>query len=121
MNPIGDLVLLAVTFQAPPLWAIADDIVDGYFPFADELGDAVDGIQDRVIEKATPDTLEELFLLKRELIEVRRAASPTREVFNQLTNRELPLIDADPFFIISTTFGRPSFTLKTTLHFTPAA
>ena len=31
----------------------------------------------------------ELFSLKRELIEVRRAASPTREVFNQLTNRDL--------------------------------
>ena len=33
--------------------------------------------------------------LKRELLEVRRTASPTREVFNQLTNRELALIDPD--------------------------
>ena len=33
--------------------------------------------------------------MKRELIEVRRAASPTREVFAQLTNRDLPLIDED--------------------------
>ena len=24
------------------LWALADDIVDGYFPFADKLGDAID-------------------------------------------------------------------------------
>ena len=37
--------------------------------------------------------LEQLFLLKRELIEVRRAVSPVREVFNQLTNRDIPLID----------------------------
>jgi magnesium transporter len=36
-----------------------------------------------------------VFALKRELILVRRAASPTREVFNQLTNRELTLIDPD--------------------------
>jgi magnesium transporter len=77
------------------LWAISDDIVDGYFPFVDDLGDAIDAVQDRVIEKATPDVLEDLFELKRELIEVRRAASPTREVFNQLTNRDLPLIDAE--------------------------
>jgi magnesium transporter len=77
------------------LWAISDDIVDGYFPFVDDLGDAIDAVQDRVIEKATPEVLQDLFALKRELIEVRRAASPTREVFNQLTNRDLPLIDAD--------------------------
>ena len=36
------------------LWAIADDIVDGYFPFADRMGDAIDEVQDRVVRKATP-------------------------------------------------------------------
>lgn len=77
------------------LWAICDDIVDGYFPYADRLGDAIDEVQDAVIVRATPDTLERLFSLKRELIEVRRAASPTREVFNQLTNRDLTLIDGE--------------------------
>ena len=75
------------------LWALADDIVDGYFPFADRLGDAIDAVQDEVIRKATPETLERLFELTRELIEVRRAVSPVREVFNQLTNRDIPMID----------------------------
>ncbi len=77
------------------LWALADDIVDGYFPFADRLGYAIDDVQDQVVRKATPEVLEKLFLLKRELIEVRRAVSPVREVFNQLTNRDIPLIDED--------------------------
>ena len=77
------------------LWAIGDDIVDGYFPSADRLGDAIDEVQDAVIRDPTPETLERLFALKRELIDVRRAASPTREVFNQLTNRESSLIDAE--------------------------
>jgi magnesium transporter len=75
------------------LWAIGDDIVDGYFPYADRLGEAIDEVQDAVIRTANPETLERLFELKRELILVRRAASPTREVFNQLTNREQTLID----------------------------
>jgi magnesium transporter len=77
------------------LWAIADDIIDGYFPFADRMGDAIDDVQDRVVQKATPDVLNEVFELKRELIEVRRAVSPIREVFNQLTNRDEALIDPD--------------------------
>jgi magnesium transporter len=87
--------LEAILTEGPDhlLWAIGDTIVDGYFPYADQLGDAIDDIQDAVIAKPTPDTLERLFALKRELIEVRRAASPTREVFNQLTNREMTLID----------------------------
>jgi magnesium transporter len=77
------------------LWAIADDLIDGYFPFADRIGDAIDEVQDEVVRKATPDTLERLFLLKRELIQVRRAVSPVREVFSQLTNRDEALIDQD--------------------------
>jgi magnesium transporter len=77
------------------LWSIADDLIDGYFPFADRIGDAIDEVQDQVIRKATPDTVEQLFKLKRELIQVRRAISPVREVFNQLTNRDEKLIDPD--------------------------
>ncbi len=75
------------------LWAISDDIVDSYFPFADQLGDAMDEIQDAVIRRFTPDTLERLFTLKRDLNEIRRTAGPTREVFNQMTNREMTLVD----------------------------
>ena len=70
------------------LWALADSVVDAYFPFADRLGDAIDEVQDEVVRTASGDTVERLFYLKRELIEVRRAISPVREVFNQLTNRD---------------------------------
>jgi magnesium transporter len=77
------------------LWALVDTIVDDYFPFIDRLGDAIDDVQDRVIDHASPETLESLFRLKRDLVQVRRAVAPIREIFNQLTNRELALIDAD--------------------------
>ena len=88
--------LAAIMAHGPDhlLWALTDDIVDGYFPFVDVMGDEIDEVQDAVIARADPADLERLFGLKRELIEVRRAAAPTREVFNQLTNRENPLIDA---------------------------
>jgi magnesium transporter len=75
------------------LWALADSVVDAYFPFADRLGDAIDQVQDEVVRTASGDTVERLFALKRELIEVRRAISPVREVFNQLTNRDISMID----------------------------
>jgi len=77
------------------LWAIIDAIVDGYFPFADRLEDFIDRLQDDVVDRPTRRTLEQLFSLKRDLIAVRRAVSPVREILNQLTNRDLKLIDPE--------------------------
>jgi magnesium transporter len=74
-------------------YAIADTVVDGYFPVLDKLGDDIDGLQDRVMEKASDWTLQRLFALKRELVDLRRATSPAREIFNQLTNREIATVD----------------------------
>jgi magnesium transporter len=74
------------------LYAIADGIVDGYFPVLDALEDEIDALQDDVIARPNSWTLERLFALKRQLIGLRRAISPAREVFNQLTNRDLELV-----------------------------
>ena len=77
------------------LYAITDGIVDGYFPVMDAIEDEIDALQDDVIRKASTWTLERLFALKRELVGIRRAVSPAREIFNQLTNRDLPLVAAE--------------------------
>ncbi len=74
-------------------YSIADTIVDGYFPVLDEIGDDIDMLQDKVMQSASGDTLQRLFALKRELSNLRRATSPAREIFNQLTNREIGAID----------------------------
>ena len=74
-------------------YAIADTIVDGYFPVLDKIGDDIDDLQDRVMEKASEFMLQRLFAMKRELVDLRRATSPAREIFNQLTNREIASID----------------------------
>lgn len=75
------------------LWAIVDSIVDDYFPLLDRVGDAIDDLEDRVVSDAAPETLQQLFRLKRELLRVRRAVGPVRDIFNELTNRDLALID----------------------------
>jgi magnesium transporter len=74
------------------LYVIADHIVDGYFPVLDKLADEIDNLQDEVLRSANDWTLERLFVLKRELLAIRRATSPAREIFNQLTNREVPAV-----------------------------
>jgi magnesium transporter len=77
------------------LWALCDAVVDGYFPIADRLGDALDVAQDDVVRRPAPEVLERVFILKRDLQAVRRIIAPVREVFNQLTNREVGTIDRE--------------------------
>ena len=89
---------LASILQAGPdhlLWAVFDEIVDGYFPFADRLEDEIDDAS-RTRSSARPRSRRSTRCSRsrRELIAVRRAVSPVREILNQLTNRDLTLIDA---------------------------
>ena len=80
------------------LWALVDAIVDGYFPVFDRLGDEIDAIQDAAVERPTKATLEQLFVLKRELIAIRHVVAPSREVFAQLTSREFDQIGEQNVF-----------------------
>jgi magnesium transporter len=70
------------------LWCLADDVIDGYFPILDQLGDEIDDLEDQVVGRADRALLERLFYLKRQLIQVRRVTSPEREMFNILSSRE---------------------------------
>ena len=70
------------------LWALADDVIDSYFPILDQMGDEIDDLEDRVVARADRSLLERLFDLKRQLIQIRRVTSPQREMFNALSSRE---------------------------------
>ena len=77
------------------LYAVVDPLVDGYFPVLDSLGDSIDVLEDEVVRHANMDVVERLFKARRELLQVRHTVTPEREVFNQLTNREVGLIAPD--------------------------
>ena len=70
------------------LWALADDVIDNYFPILDQLGDEIDDLEDQVVARADRALLERLFDLKRQMIQIRRVTSPQREMFNALSSRE---------------------------------
>jgi magnesium transporter len=81
------------------LWALADGVVDGYFPVFDQFADEIDQVQDDIVTSAVPATLHHVFRLKRELIRIRHIIAPSREIFGRLTGREFELIgDAQVFY-----------------------
>lgn len=77
------------------LWALVDDLVDSYFPLFDRVDEEIDELEDRVVEQPNRQTVERIFDLKRDLLTIRRVTSPQREIFNQLTNRQLPFVAPD--------------------------
>jgi magnesium transporter len=71
---------------------LIDAIVDGYFVVLEHLGDRLEAIEDRVITHPTPETLKELYKLKREGLYFRRCVWPVRELIMGLERIETPLI-----------------------------
>jgi magnesium transporter len=73
-------------------YALLDAIVDGYFPALEKMGDRLEVLEDRVIGTPESGNITELHDLKRDLLLLRRAIWPHREVFNTLIRDEHPLI-----------------------------
>ena len=77
------------------LWALVDDLVDDYFPLFDQVDEEIDGLEDLILGRTNNSTVERIFDLKRDLLTIRRVTSPQREIFNQLTNRELAFVQSE--------------------------
>ena len=82
------------------LYRLADELVAGYMPEIEEMDATIDSIEDQVFGKASAETLERLFALKRALLHQRRILLPQREVLNKLARDEYSVVDVEerPFF-----------------------
>ena len=75
------------------LYKLIDDLVAEIMPLVESLDDQIDRVEDEVLTKAPPDTLERLFSLKRIVLAMRRVLGPQREVLNKLARDEYEVID----------------------------
>ncbi|MDW8365828.1 MAG: magnesium/cobalt transporter CorA [Abditibacteriales bacterium] len=73
-------------------YSIMDDITDEYFQTLERLDEEIDELEDQIMTAPTRETLNRIFLLKRQLVHLRRVAGPQREIFAMLNNREFPYI-----------------------------
>jgi magnesium transporter len=75
------------------LYKIIDDLVADYMPLVEAIDDQIDRVEDEVLTKAAPDTLERIFALKRILLSMRRIITPQREVLNKLARDDYEVVD----------------------------
>ena len=73
-------------------YALIDTIVDHYFIVLEKLGEKIEGMEEELVTKPTPETLQTIHTLKRELIFLRKSIWPLREVISVLERGELSLI-----------------------------
>ncbi len=75
------------------LYSLLDAIVDQYFLILEEIGEQIDDMEEDLLDDPEPIRTNRVYLLKRELLVLRKAIWPLREMVNRLDKTESPLID----------------------------
>ena len=65
-------------------YALLDSVIDGFFPVLESYGEKIERLEDEVVLNPTPNTLEKIYQLRRELLALRRAIWPQRDAINAL-------------------------------------
>ena len=74
------------------VYSLIDAVVDNYFLVLERLGEKIEVLEEKLVTNPTIDTLHEIHRLKREMIFLRRAVWPLREVIGSLERGETALI-----------------------------
>jgi magnesium transporter len=66
------------------LYVLLDGIVDGYFPLLERYSERLDDLEEELLDRPSQGMLQQIHAIKRELMLVRRAAWPMRELIANL-------------------------------------
>jgi magnesium transporter len=72
-------------------YLLIDAIVDDYLPLLDIISERMDDLEDSIFGEWRAAVIEEIFMIKKKLLYLRRAITPLRDVFNTLLRREQPI------------------------------
>lgn len=73
-------------------YALIDAIVDQYFTVLEEIGEQIEAMEEDLLADPGRETMENLHRMKQELILLRRAVWPLRDLINRLLRDETDLI-----------------------------
>jgi magnesium transporter len=71
---------------------ILDLLFEHYFPNLDSIEDKVQLVQVEVFENPTRETLDRIFALKKDVLQLRRICAPQREIVNRLARGEFRVV-----------------------------
>ena len=75
-------------------YALIDSVVDYYYQVAETMSNKIEDLEDDLFAGNLPEnTTQQIQILKRELLKIRRAIFPLREIINRIEKTEHKLID----------------------------
>ena len=81
------------------VYTLMDVIIDNYFVILEKIGKKIDEIEEELVENPKIETLHAIHLLKRELITLRKAMWPSRNVVNNLQREDSYIKDATQIYL----------------------
>lgn len=88
-NSVGRIRRLGTDYLA---YALIDVLVDTYFVILESYGEEAEGLEDELLKDPSPVVLQKVTGMKRELLFLRKAVWPLRELLSSLQRDESPLI-----------------------------
>jgi len=74
------------------VYSLIDAVVDNYFSVLETLGEQIEALEEKLVANPTSNTLQEIHYLKREMIFLRKAVWPLREVISSLQRGDSILV-----------------------------
>ena len=75
-------------------YSLIDTLVDSYFIILEHIGDAIEKLEDYVMESADPATVYDIHRHKRNILFMRKSLWPLRDVVNALKSEATDLVQA---------------------------
>jgi magnesium transporter len=76
------------------LYELTDGLIVDYMHVVEALDEEIEMVEDVVMGRPSPQTVQRIFTLKRATLHLRRVLSPLREVLNKLARDDYAVIDA---------------------------
>lgn len=76
-------------------YALLDSIIDGFFPVLEDYGELIEALEIQAIQQPSRATVAEIYRLRRDLMILRRAIWPQREMLSQLIRDRSNLLSAE--------------------------
>ncbi|MDP8315536.1 MAG: magnesium/cobalt transporter CorA [Candidatus Celaenobacter antarcticus] len=81
-------------------YSLIDSIIDNYFVILESIGEVIEELEEEVVEQPTRKTLQNIHMLKRNMLYLRRSVWPLREVISYLQRSESDLIEDNTGFYL---------------------
>ncbi|MHC5111010.1 MAG: magnesium/cobalt transporter CorA [Planctomycetota bacterium] len=73
-------------------YALLDAVIDAYYPLLETFGEKLEALEGEIVGNPEPTMLHEIHRAKTDLLSLRRAIWPQREMINALIRDENPLV-----------------------------